>query len=136
MTGPTEHDRRTDADPAPPPELTAADVQRWLAYERTHLANERTYAAWLRSGLSVAAVGVALAHFLPEQDRSPVLSLTLGTGFVVAGVALIGFGAWRYGRTHRHLAISGGRTRMVGPGVVYGLTAGIVVLLVAVLLFV
>lgn len=132
--------RRRQPSPGGPAESAAdlrqGDVQRWLAYERTHLANERTYAAWLRSGLSVAAVGIAVAHFLPVEIRAPVVSLTLGTGFVLAGVALIAFGAWRYGRTHRELADAGGRARLVAPGVVYVVTALIAALLLTVLVMV
>ncbi|HEY0972827.1 MAG TPA: DUF202 domain-containing protein [Gemmatimonadales bacterium] len=113
------------------------DVQRWLAYERNHLANERTYAAWLRTGLSLAAVGIAVAHFLPEEVRTPMLSLTVGTGFVFAGLALIVFGAWRYARTHRELTgASGERTRIVAPRVVYVVTTLVAVLLLSVLIFV
>ena len=117
-----------------PPER---DVQRWLAYERNHLANERTYAAWLRTGLSLSAVGIAVAHFLPEEKRAPMLSVTVGTGFVFAGLALIFFGAWRYDRTHRELSeASGERTRIVAPSVVYFVTVLIAVLLLSVLVFV
>lgn len=115
---------------------SAKDEQRWLAYERTHLANERTYAAWLRTGLSVAAVGIAVAHLLPEEVRRPVLSFTLGTGFVIAGVVLIAFGAWRYGRTHQELSASGERARLVAPGVVYVVTAFVVALLLSALVMV
>ena len=115
---------------------TERDVQRWLAYERTHLANERTYAAWLRTGLSVAAAGIAVAHLLPAEVRAPGLSLTLGTGFVIAGVVLIAFGAWRYGRTHEELAASGERARLVPPLAVYIVTAFVAALLLAVLVIV
>lgn len=119
---------------AGPPER---DVQRWLAYERNHLANERTYAAWLRTGLSLAAVGIAVAHFLPEERRTPLLSMTVGTGFVLAGLALILLGAWRYERTHRELSqASGERTRIVAPRVVYVVTVLVAVLLLSVLVFV
>lgn len=116
--------------------VSAKDEQRWLAYERTHLANERTYAAWLRTGLSVAAVGIAVAHLLPEEVRRPVLSFTLGTGFVLAGVVLIAFGAWRYGRTHQELSAAGERARLVAPGVVYAVTAFVVALLLSALVMV
>lgn len=127
-------ERTTLETPSGPPER---DVQRWLAYERNHLANERTYAAWLRTGLSLAAVGLAVAHFLPEEMRTPVLSITVGTGFVIAGLALIVFGAWRYERTHRELSeASGERTRIVAPRVVYVVTLLVAALLLSVLLFV
>jgi uncharacterized membrane protein YidH (DUF202 family) len=49
-----------------------------LAYDRTHLANERTYAAWLRTGLSVAAGGIAVAHLVPEPSRDSLMALGLG----------------------------------------------------------
>lgn len=65
------------------------------------LANERSYAAWLWSGLSVADVGIAVAHFLPVEIRAPTLSLTLGTVFVPACVALIAFGTWHCGVARR-----------------------------------
>jgi len=120
----------------PGPEDVQRDIQRWLAYERTHLANERTYAAWLRTGLSVAAVGIAVGHFIPENVRAPVLSLTLGTGFVVAGVALIAFGAYRYGQTHGDLADVGAPMRLVAPRVVYVVSALVAALLLAALAFV
>jgi putative membrane protein len=116
-------------------EALGPDVQHWLAYERTHLANERTFAAWLRTGLSVSAVGIAVAHLLPEARR-PVLSLTLGSGFVLAGLVLIVFGAWRYGRTHRELAAAGGHRRPVAPRLTYAVTAFIAALLLALLLVV
>ncbi len=126
------------APPAPPAaQPPARDVQRWLAYERNHLANERTFAAWLRTGLSLAAVGIAVAHFLPEEERAPMLSVTVGTGFVFAGLALILFGAWRYERTHRELSeASGERTRIVAPRIVYLVTVLVSVLLLSVLVFV
>jgi putative membrane protein len=116
--------------------VSAKDEQRWLAYERTHLANERTYAAWLRTGLSVAAVGIAIAHLLPEEARRPVLSLSLGTGFVITGVVLIAFGAWRYGRTHQALSAAAERARLVSPGVVYVVTAFVAALLLSALVMV
>ena len=59
---------------------------------RDHLANERTFLAWLRTGLSLVAVGVAVAGFLP-LDLIPgfpyvtvfasTLALT-GTAIVIA----------------------------------------------------
>ncbi len=123
-------------EPPAPPDILQRDVQRWLAYERTHLANERTYAAWLRTGLSVAAMGIAVAHFLPGEIRTPAVTLSLGAGFVVAGVVLIAFGAWRYGRTHGDLLKSGGRTRLLAPKLVYIVAGFLAALLVLVLLLV
>jgi putative membrane protein len=108
------------------------DAQRWLAYERTHLANERTFAAWLRTGLSVAAVGIALSHFLPTPLRVSGLSVTLGACFVLAGIGLIVFGARRFVRTQRALADAGWSTGSVSPGMIYGIAALLAALLLAV----
>ena len=73
---------------AAPPRGGDADTRA-----RTHLANERTFLAWLRTGLSLVAVGVAVAGFLPP-DIVPdfpyvtvfasVLALS-GTGIVIYG---------------------------------------------------
>lgn len=64
---------------------------------RTHLANERTFLAWLRTGLSLVAVGLAAAGILPP-DLIPglpyvrVFSILL----VLSGTLLIVCGAARY----------------------------------------
>jgi putative membrane protein len=66
---------------------------------RTHLANERTFLAWLRTGLSLVAVGLATANFLPH-DLLPgfpyVTSFSLL--LVLAGTGAVLFGAMRYWR--------------------------------------
>jgi putative membrane protein len=71
---------------------------------RTHLANERTFLAWLRTGLSLVAVGLAAARFLP-------LDLVPGTRFVtafalllvLAGTLSVVFGAARYVRAYQQI---------------------------------
>jgi len=68
-------------------------VQERLAYDRTHLSNHRTFAAWLRTGLSVAAGGIAVAHLVPEPSRDSIEALTLGAAFVLLGVAIMAYGA-------------------------------------------
>jgi putative membrane protein len=64
---------------------------------RTHLANERTFLAWFRTGITLIALGLAGAQFLNlEQDTGiPVVHL-LATVLVVAGIALALVGAARY----------------------------------------
>ncbi len=42
------------------------------ATRRTRLANERTYLAWWRSGLTALAVGLAAGKLVPEQPARPV----------------------------------------------------------------
>lgn len=64
---------------------------------RSHLANERTFLAWLRTGLTIAALGLATAQFVERQDTGgvpliPLLSLLL----VLSGIGIIALGWRRY----------------------------------------
>ncbi len=39
---------------------------------RDHLANERTYLAWIRTALAVVTIGIAFHEFVPADRRPPV----------------------------------------------------------------
>lgn len=56
---------------------------------RTHLANERTFLAWLRTGLSLIALGLVGAQIL-EQDLLPGVPIvtTFAALLVLSGVAM------------------------------------------------
>ncbi|MGH2617757.1 MAG: YidH family protein [Thermomicrobiales bacterium] len=71
---------------------------------RTHLANERTFLAWLRTGLSLVAVGMAVAGFLPP-DLIPGFRFITGFALilVVFGTTLVLYGAQRYVRANRQI---------------------------------
>jgi putative membrane protein len=62
---------------------------------RTHLANERTFLAWFRTGITLVALGLAAAQFLgtpggAEQALVNVLStLVIATGAVMVVVGLL-----------------------------------------------
>lgn len=64
---------------------------------RTHLANERTFLAWLRTGFSLIGLGLAVAQFLQHQIV-PGLHLTRGMAIlmVVTGILMAVDGARRY----------------------------------------
>ena len=64
---------------------------------RTHLANERTFLAWLRTGLSLVAVGIAAASFLPVDlvPGFPYVT-TFSALLVLSGTVLVLYGANRY----------------------------------------
>jgi putative membrane protein len=115
--------------------LLAKDAQLRLAYDRTHLANERTFAAWLRTGLSVAAGGIAVAHLVPEPSRNSLVALALGAAFVLLGVGILVYGARRYARSAAALNRDSGAPSPVAPRAVYLLASCISILLLAVLLF-
>lgn len=106
-----------------------------LAYDRTHLATERTYAAWLRTGLSVAAGGIAVARLVPEPARGSLISLLLGGAFVLLGILIMGYGAHEFARTTERLCNERARPLPTTPHNAYWLTGVISLLLLAVLLF-
>ena len=66
------------------------------ATRRTHLANERTYLAWWRTGLTCLVVSLGAGKLVPSlshQTRWPYV--ILGAGFGVLGLALIAYGLRR-----------------------------------------
>jgi putative membrane protein len=63
------------------------------ATRRTRLANERTYLAWLRSGLTALAVGLAAGKLVPELSSGASWPYELlGVGYALLGIALIFYG--------------------------------------------
>jgi putative membrane protein len=78
------------------------------------LAAERTYLAWIRTGLALLGLGFVVARFglfLERLDyiqhvtpaHSYGLSLWFGTGLILAGVAVYLSSAWHYVRLIRAL---------------------------------
>jgi len=71
---------------------------------RTHLANERTFLAWLRTGLSLLAVGIGAARFLPIALVPGLPYVTVfAVMLVLSGTALVLYGGMRYVRAHRDI---------------------------------
>ena len=73
-----------------------------LAIDRTILANERTYQAWVRTGLSSLAAGLGVAKFL-QDFMLPWLLLILATFLIVFSIIAFLLAAWRY--THLHIRL-------------------------------
>jgi putative membrane protein len=72
-----------------------------------HLALERTALAYVRTGLSMMAIGFVVARFglvlrimqvnsQPTPHAAPGRSLWLGTALVLIGSAVTGLSAWQY----------------------------------------
>jgi putative membrane protein len=60
------------------------------ATRRTRLANERTYLAWWRTGLTALAVSFAAGRLLPELTKGTKWPYELvGVAFAVVGVGFI-----------------------------------------------
>jgi len=78
---------------------------------RDHLANERTWLAYVRTSLAIASAGVALVQLFtistssnPDATR-PLRRLIrpLGGTVVIIGLAVLATGGWRYFRVQHAL---------------------------------
>ena len=95
---------------------------------RTLLANERTYLAWWRTGLTTLTVALAAARVVPELSGSDVqwpYSVT-GVAFALLGVVCIGYGERRRASVAR--AVRQGEFMDADPRLTMGLTVAGVLL--------
>ncbi len=66
------------------------------ATRRTRLANERTYLAWWRTGLTAFAVSLASGKLVPAlTDETAWPYVVVGLGFALLGVAFVSYGFQR-----------------------------------------
>ncbi|MDP1660594.1 MAG: DUF202 domain-containing protein, partial [Phycisphaerales bacterium] len=90
---------------------------------RDHLANERTYLAWIRTSITVVGLGFVVGkfgvwlRFLSSTSNEPQppktgYSVPLAIAMVVVGALLALLGAWRYRMVRQ--AIEQGRTATAG----------------------
>jgi inner membrane protein YidH len=80
---------------------------------RDHLANERTFLAWVRTGAAIVVFGFAIGRFaiairqLSSLQGHPVrtagISVWLGSCTIGAGVVLVVAGLLRYRKTRAQL---------------------------------
>ena len=104
------------------------------ATRRTRLANERTYLAWLRSGLTALAVAFAAGRLVPQLsggERWP--SVVLGAGYGILGVGFVVLSYDRQRRVER--ALDAGNYEPLGESTL-ALTIAAVLLGVATVLIV
>jgi uncharacterized membrane protein YidH (DUF202 family) len=88
------------SDPEPDPAIDAT--------RRTFLAEERTFLAWLRSGLAAIAVSLAVGRLLPALlDADQDVYRILGVGYGLLGIFLMVYGAIRQRVVERHLVAGG-----------------------------
>lgn len=85
--------RRADL-PAPGCRGSAIDAQLILAADRTLLSLERTYAAWVRTGLAALAAGVAAHHFIPPTVPLVIADLMASLLVLFSGFCFVA-GVWR-----------------------------------------
>jgi putative membrane protein len=75
------------------------------ATRRTRLANERTYLAWWRTGLTTFAVSVAAGKLVPELSSGAAWPFeVIGVGFALVGVLFIVYAYVRQKRVEEALA--------------------------------
>ncbi len=103
---------------------------------RTHLANERTFLAWLRTGLSLVALGLGAAQFLQDDLVAGVPVTAIFASFLVAaGATLTAIGGAHYVRGRDEIDAGAfepaGREIAVAAGLVTvaGIAAFILILL-------
>ncbi|CAN6671447.1 hypothetical protein TRVA0_044S01068 [Trichomonascus vanleenenianus] len=93
-------------------DLRTVELENTGATARDHLANERTFLAWLRTSLAFASIGVAVTQFFrlniaqvaeDEQWFVRRLSTVLGSLFVGVGLIVIISGMVRYFYTQKLL---------------------------------
>jgi putative membrane protein len=94
---------------------------------RDHLANERTYLAWVRTSANVMIVGLAIAKFIEAGEKRAVIA---GLALVALGGAGMVMGMVRYRRTGEE--IEDGRF-VTGARTAQPLWAGVVLLVVLVI---
>jgi putative membrane protein len=67
---------------------------------RDHLANERTYLAWMRSAISLLGFGVLIVRIRiltpPLAPRAPGAGWKLGVAFTVVGLLMVALSALHY----------------------------------------
>ncbi|MGA8428721.1 MAG: DUF202 domain-containing protein [Candidatus Sulfotelmatobacter sp.] len=80
---------------------------------RDHLANERTFLAWVRTGVAIVVFGFAIGRFAialrqlsqlqGRYVRTAGFSVWLGMSSILAGIVLVMAGLIRYRRTRKQL---------------------------------
>ena len=81
--------------------MTEVERKNQLLYTQQHLANERTYLAWIRTAIAIVGIGSLSSslHFLiGDTGRmiSNVLALIVGSGAAVLGILIIIFATYNF----------------------------------------
>jgi inner membrane protein YidH len=81
------------SNPAAPTWDTAIMTEKENTYARDHLANERTYLAWLRTSVNLMVLGLVVARLV--TDHGSGRSELAGGVLVGAGFILLAYGTLR-----------------------------------------
>ena len=77
-----------------------------LAMQRNIMANERTFSAWLRTGLALVVAAIALPRIIHFVNWAWTIRL-VGIIFIVIAVAIFGVAYWRYEAESKNLKCAG-----------------------------
>lgn len=99
---------------------------------REHLANERTFLAWVRTGIAILALGFVFERFSVFVDlinppatgparQAPDLTRIVGLGLIVLAALIIFLAASRFKITERQIASGSYRPSLVIDYVLAGL---------------
>ncbi len=94
---------------------------------RDHLANERTYLAWVRTALGIIGLGVLVEKLIELQGVAAEIA---GLSMVAMGAAALVYATFRYERVRRQLEEGMFQTASTGPIVITAL--GLIMTVVAV----
>jgi putative membrane protein len=80
---------------------------------RDHLANERTFLAWVRTSVAIVVFGFAIGRFAialrqltkfqGQESKATGFSVWMGMSAILAGVAMVAAGLARYRKTRAQL---------------------------------
>lgn len=81
--------------------MSQPEKNNQLLYTQQHLANERTYLAWIRTAIAIIGIGSLSSslHFLIGDTGkmiSNVLALIVGSGAAVLGIMIIVFATYSF----------------------------------------
>ncbi|KAI8081658.1 uncharacterized protein BX664DRAFT_340943 [Halteromyces radiatus] len=89
---------------------TSILLENKASVARDHLANERTFLAWLRTSLALITVGVAITqlyHLNPSPSSNDITGRALGGTFVALSIVFLYFANARY--FHAQFALTQGQ---------------------------
>ncbi len=99
---------------------------------RDHLANERTYLAWIRTSLAVVTIGIVIAEILPTGEKLPIhLPLIL----LALGVSLMGYSLVSYYLRLKNLELGQFASDRAGPILLSAMLAIVVTIGVILIVF-
>ena len=105
-----------------------------------HLANERTFLAWVRTSVALLSLGFVLARVVPSLNQpaighshsEPIRAVLVGIVLVGLAAVITGLAAWRYDRVNREIESGMVKT---DRGMVWFVTVAVLLLSAAVIGF-